>query len=83
MSALKPVKLTYFAVLAEQAGLAEEVRWTTATNASQLYQELQATYGFTLPLSHVKVAINDELVALEQPLQAHDHVVFIPPVAGG
>ncbi|MEN9206623.1 MAG: MoaD/ThiS family protein [Gloeomargarita sp. GMQP_bins_120] len=83
MSKPKPVKLTYFALLADQAGVPEEILLTQAETCAQLYQELQAKYGFALPLSHIRVAVNDAWVSLTHPLQPNDHVVFIPPVAGG
>ncbi|MFN4195613.1 MAG: MoaD/ThiS family protein [Thermosynechococcus sp.] len=79
----KTIYLHYFAQLREQSQREQEERVTTAQTYGELYQELRAQYGFTLDLAHVKVAANDVLVPLDQPIQAGDKVVFIPPVAGG
>lgn len=79
----RPIKLTYFAILAEQAGLMEEVRSTTADTYGQLYQELMEQYQFSLPLENIKVAVNGEFVNMHQSISAGDQIVFIPPVAGG
>jgi len=40
-------------------------------------------HGFTLAPEHLKVAVNSEFSDWSRPLAAGDHVVFIPPVAGG
>ncbi len=79
----KTVRLRYFALLREQAKRDNEVRATTARTCAELYFELQKEYSFPLPLSQMKVAVNEEFVGPERPLQAGDEVVFIPPVAGG
>ncbi|QEQ01546.1 MoaD/ThiS family protein [Thermosynechococcus sp. QKsg1] len=79
----KTIYLRYFAQLREQSQREQEERVTTAQTYGDLYQELKTQYGFTLDLTHVKVAANDTFVTLDQPLRAGDKVVFIPPVAGG
>ncbi|XFA74275.1 molybdopterin converting factor subunit 1 [Thermosynechococcaceae cyanobacterium Okahandja] len=79
----KTIRLRYFALLREQAGTAAEQRPTTARTYAELYGELQACYGFSLPLGQMKVAVNDTFVELSAPVQEGDDVVFIPPVAGG
>ncbi|URR35442.1 MoaD/ThiS family protein [Thermosynechococcus sp. HN-54] len=79
----KTIHLRYFAQLREQSQREEEERVTTAQTYSELYQELKVQYGFTLDLSHIKVAANDRFVTLDQPIKTGDSVVFIPPVAGG
>ncbi|MEN9264681.1 MAG: MoaD/ThiS family protein [Thermostichales cyanobacterium BF4_bins_65] len=79
----KTIYLRYFAQLREQSQHEQEERVTTAQTYGELYQELKTQYRFTLDLTHVKVAANDMFVPLDQPIQAGDKVVFIPPVAGG
>ena len=49
----------------------------------ELYEQVRAVHGFTLPRAMLRVAVNDEFSDWSQPLQAGDRVVFIPPVAGG
>ncbi len=77
------VHLEYFAILREQRGLARETLATTAATPAELYAELRARHGFTLPRDRVRAAVNDEFVAATAPLREGDRVVFIPPVAGG
>ncbi len=79
----KTVCLRYFALLREEAGTPKEQYATTASTYADLYRELQARYGFSLPLEQMKVAVNDAFVELGTPVQTGDEVVFIPPVAGG
>jgi len=90
MQALSPdalpsrsLRVQYFALLREQAGRSEEMLTTSARTPAELYSELQTRYGFTLPADMLKVAVNTEFGDWNQPLQNHDSIVFIPPVAGG
>jgi molybdopterin converting factor subunit 1 len=80
---MKAITLQYFAVLREQAGRSEERVSTTAATAAELYAEASARHDFTLPLSMLRVAINDEFRDWSTALEPNDRVVFIPPVAGG
>lgn len=80
---MKTITLQYFAVLREQAGCSEERVTTSATTPAELYEEVRARHGFTLPLAMLRVAVNEEFRDWSSPLAANDRVVFIPPVAGG
>lgn len=77
------LRIEYFAILREQAGQREEELTSTAATAADLYRELAARHTFTLDIAMLRVAINGEFAPWDQPLQAGDAVVFIPPVAGG
>lgn len=77
------LKIQYFAVMREQAGRSEETLETSAATPADLYSELKARYGFTLPREQLKVAVNSEFSAWSRRLGPGDAVVFIPPVAGG
>jgi len=77
------VSLHYFALLREQRGQSSESLTTNAANAGELYRELAQRHGFTLPVTHVRVAINGEFAAWDTALRSGDELVFIPPVAGG
>jgi sulfur-carrier protein len=79
----KSIVVQYFAVLREQAGCGEERVETSAASASELYAELAARHGFSLPQRLLKVAVNDDFALWGQALVEGDRVVFIPPVAGG
>jgi molybdopterin converting factor subunit 1 len=80
---MKTITLQYFAVLREQAGCSEERVTTAAATPAELYAEVQAKHGFTLQVSMLRVAVNEEFRDWSSPLTANDRVVFIPPVAGG
>jgi molybdenum cofactor guanylyltransferase len=77
------LKIRYFALMREQAGRSEETLETSAATPADLYTELKARYGFTLPREQLKVAVNSEFSAWSRRLGPGDAVVFIPPVAGG
>lgn len=79
----RPLEIRYFALLREQAGVSRETLTSAARNPRELYTELRARHGFTLPTEMLKVAVNGEFGDWDQPLMAGDSVVFIPPVAGG
>jgi molybdenum cofactor guanylyltransferase len=78
-----PLKIQYYALMREQAGRSEETVETKASTPAELYVELRARHGFTLPAEQLKVAVNAEFVPWSRRLAAGDAVVFIPPVAGG
>jgi molybdopterin converting factor subunit 1 len=77
------IHLQYFAVLREQAGRSEETIETTAADPAELYDQVRASHGFSLPRALLRVAVNDEFRDWATPLASGDRVVFIPPVAGG
>jgi molybdopterin converting factor subunit 1 len=77
------LKVQYFALMREQAGRSEELLESAAATPAELYAELKARYGFTLPPEQLRVAVNSEFSAWTRPLASDDAVVFIPPVAGG
>jgi molybdopterin converting factor subunit 1 len=79
----RPIRVQYFALLREQARCSEESVNTGAATPRELFAELTARHGFTLPADMLKVAVNAEFADWSRPLQAGDAVVFIPPVAGG
>jgi molybdopterin-guanine dinucleotide biosynthesis protein A/molybdopterin converting factor small subunit len=82
-TALRALRVQYFALLREQAGRAEETVESRAATPRELLAELRQRHRFTLPENVLKVAINGEFAPWEQPLRAGDAIVFIPPVAGG
>lgn len=79
----KTLKIGYYAILREQRGLSEESLESAAANPEELYEGLRVAHGFTLEPNQLKVVINDAFQDWDTPLQPHDNVVFIPPVAGG
>lgn len=79
----KTVRVRYFAVLREQRGLDEEMVATAAPTAAEVYEELRARHGFTLPADRLRVAINDDFAPWSAVVRDGDALVFLPPVAGG
>ena len=79
----RALRVQYFALLREQAQCSEEAVTSAAATPRDLYVELSARHGFTLPADMLKVAVNTEFAEWSRPLAAGDTVVFIPPVAGG
>lgn len=83
MNETRQVHIKFFAVLREQAGVAELMRCTAARTPAELYQELQGSHRLQLPPALLRVAVNGRYANMHDPLQAGDRIVFIPPVAGG
>ncbi len=80
---MKTIEVQYFALLREQRGEGSEKLETDAVTVSDLYRELKDRHGFSLEAGRLKMARNDEFVAVDTLLEDGDTVVFIPPVAGG
>ena len=81
--ASKDIIVGYYAVLREQRGCNEESVTTQCTTTSELYAQLKAEHGFHLEESQLKVVVNEDFSTWDYALQEDDHIVFIPPVAGG
>ena len=79
----KSVHVSYFAILREQRGLGTEEVSTDAATAADLYEELRARHGFTLPGSRVRVAVNDDFQPWAFAVRDGDSLAVLPPVAGG
>ncbi|MCB9771782.1 MAG: MoaD/ThiS family protein [Candidatus Omnitrophica bacterium] len=79
----KTIQIQYFAILREQRGVSAESFVTTATTARELYSQIQSQHRLSLPPDLVRVSINNEFKNWDTVLTSGDHIVFIPPVAGG
>lgn len=79
----KTIHIQYFAILREQRGVSDETLTTAAQTAQELYKQLQTQYNFTLSIDLIRVAINHEFKDWATLIKSDDHIVFIPPVAGG
>lgn len=77
------IRVGYYAVLREQRGLSEEILESDADSPRALYEALRARHAFHLDIPQLRVVINDAFASWDERLQEGDHVVFIPPVAGG
>jgi molybdopterin converting factor subunit 1 len=77
------IRVEYYALLRERAGVNQETIETSAQTPAQLYAQLVERHGFDIERERLKVAINAQFRDWQAPLRDGDEVVFIPPVAGG
>lgn len=82
------IKILYFASLREALDQASETMALPAQVASvgQLHAHLAGRGGTWQALSKTKnlrVAVNQQMVAMDAPLKDGDEVAFFPPVTGG
>jgi molybdopterin converting factor subunit 1 len=81
------LRVLYFARLRERLGLAEEHIEFAGTTAADLVTQLQARGGVwaeELAADRAfRVAVNQDIVALDAVLPAHAEVAIFPPVTGG
>lgn len=83
MSESKKILVQYFAILREQAGIAEEELWTSSVTVEELYEELSERHRFTMQKRQLKLVVNEEFSEWSHAIADGDTFVFIPPVAGG
>ena len=79
------VKVKFFAILRERAGVAEAVKEIkSGSTVRDLWENLQREYPkLAVPGIRLLYAVNQEYVTPDRVLKEHDEVVFIPPVSGG
>jgi molybdopterin converting factor subunit 1 len=79
------VKVKFFAILRERAGIAEITReLPDGSTVAELWQALQQDYP-KLNVRGIRLlyAVNQNYVAADYRLAEQDEIVFIPPVSGG
>ena len=74
------LKVLLFASLRERAGWADRSLPFTpgVSTAREVWNQLDLG-----PLEGISIAVNQELVGADQPLQAGDELAFLPPFTGG
>ncbi len=81
------VRVVYFARLRECFGMAEENLELIGTTAADLLEQLQARGGVWVEELAAgrpfRVAVNQEIVALDTVLTDNAEVAIFPPVTGG
>ena len=76
-------QVSYYGLLAERRGLAEERIDSMDADPATIYQKLSAVHQLGLAISDLRVAVNDEFVAWNHPLKDGDRIAFLPPMSGG
>ena len=81
------LRVLYFARLRERFGIAEETLDFAGTTAAELVAQLQARGGLwaeELAADRAfRVAVNQDIVALDAALTENAEVAIFPPVTGG
>ena len=79
------VRVKFFAILRERAGTSEvEKEIAAGSTVADLWRQLQKDYPrLDVPGIRLLYAVNRDYVNMDQELNDHDEVVFIPPVSGG
>ena len=80
---MKTIKVCYFAMFREHAGVAEEMMTLEAETAHDVFEQTRLRNGSDEPNGHCKVAINDHMADWDSPVNDGDTVLLFPPVAGG
>ena len=80
---MKTIKVRYFAMFRERAGVDEETLTLDAETAADVFEHTKSRHGSDEPSGHCKVAINDEMANWSSHVADGDTVLLFPPVAGG
>jgi molybdopterin synthase sulfur carrier subunit len=81
------LQVLYFAWLRERIGEGREIVETDATTVADLIEELRGReprYAAAFAdITTVRVALDQEMVSLDAPLENAREVAFFPPMTGG
>ena len=77
------INIQYFAAIREAVGKSSEQYTTEVQSLEELYKELKATYDLPYCISQIRFSLNEEFADKQCAFNEGDHVVLIPPVAGG
>lgn len=80
---MKTIKVRYFAIFRETAGMEGETLSLDAATAMDVFEKTRLRHASDEPMDHCKVAINDEMAEWSSPVSDGDTVLLFPPVAGG
>lgn len=84
---MQQIDVLYFAWVRERIGLPKEIINTNAETVAELIDELRvrgAHYEAAFSdLAAIRVAINQELVAIDTNIKQADEIAFFPPMTGG
>lgn len=77
------IHIHYFAYLAEISGKSIETIEVQTTDAAQIFEQIKQKYDFKLNRANCSLSINAKFAPWTQSLSNEDHIVFMPPFAGG
>ena len=81
------VDVLYFAWVRERIGIAKETVETSAVTVTDLIAELRARgdrYSTAFSdVSALRVAVDQELVEFDAPIENAQEIAFFPPMTGG
>lgn len=79
------IRILYFANIAEKVGRREQTLEVPQPITARQLQELLAAAHESVGemFFHCRVAVNEEFVGPEHPIEGGDTVALIPPVSGG
>ena len=80
---MKTIKVRYFALFREQAGIGEETLQLDVETAHDVFDATRHRHRSAEPLGHCKVAVNDVMADWDDAVADGDTVLLFPPVAGG
>ena len=83
MTAPANYQICYFGLLAERRGRAEESMSHPAATPAELYDALNTEHHLGMLARDLRVAVNDEFVAWDHPLQDGDRIALLLPMSGG
>ena len=78
------IQIKLFAQLREEAGW--DQRWLAIDPENQATitpEVMWGCIGRTVPLSSLRIAINQQFAAADTPLHPGDELAFLPPICGG
>lgn len=76
-------RISYYGLLADRRGLAEETLAHPAATPAELFASLAAAHPLGLAQAALRVAVNDEFVPWDHPLREGDRIALLPPMSGG
>ncbi|TAG08897.1 MAG: MoaD/ThiS family protein [Verrucomicrobia bacterium] len=80
---VRELHLTYYGMLADQRGLAEECLASSAATVAELFLELSAKFQFGVEMKHLRVAVDDVFVPWDYSLHDGARIAWLPPMSGG
>jgi molybdopterin synthase sulfur carrier subunit len=75
--------ISYYGLLADRRGQAEESITTAAQTPEAVYQDIDSRHPLGMERSALRAVVNDEFVSWNHALHDGDRIAFLPPMSGG